>query len=104
MPAPVIPASNPVVAPAIGSVTYNEWYLTQLIIKSNPTSCPAIVHLHRSAKDSNGNTILMPNGPGAEISFSVDIFQQLQAFPSLETAMESVLTAVITYANAKKLI
>lgn len=104
MPVPVIPASNPVVAPAVGSVTYNQWYLTQLIIKSSPTACPAIVHLRRSAKDGDGNTILMPNGPGAEISFTVDIFQQLQAFPSLETAMESVLTAVIAYATDKKLI
>jgi hypothetical protein len=104
MPAPVIPATNPVVAPAVGSVTYDKWFMTQLIIKASPTNAPAIVHLHRSAVDGNGVTTLMPNGPGAEISFNVDIWQQMQAFPQLETAMEAVLAAVVAYATAKKLL
>jgi hypothetical protein len=104
MTAPIIPATNPVVAPAVGSVTYDQWFLTQIILKATPTSAPTIVHLHRSATDANGNVTLMPNGPGAEIAFTVDIYQQLQAFPSLETAMGSVVQAIIDYATAKNLL
>ena len=105
MTTPVITASNPIVSPAVGSMTYNEWYLTQLIMKATPTACPTIVHLHRASTDqTTGVTTLMPNGPGAEISFTVDIFQQLTTYPEFATAMNSVLEAVIAYATAKNLL
>jgi hypothetical protein len=78
--------------------------MTQLILKATPTTCPAIVHLHRSSTDSNGNVTLMPNGPGAEISFTLDVFQQMTAFPALNVAMEAVVAAIVAYATAKKLI
>lgn len=104
MPSPVIPATNPVVAPAVGTVTYDKWFLTQLIVKASPTAAPAIVHLRRAAVDTNGNSVLMPAGAGSEISFTIDIFQQMQAFPALETAMNSVLEAVVAYASANKLL
>lgn len=100
----IIPATNPVVAPAVGSVTYNQWFMTQLIVKASPTSAPAIVHLHRSATDANGVITLMPSGPGAEISFTLDIYQQLQAFPSMGSAMNSVIEAIIAYAGANNLL
>ena len=104
MATPVIPATNPVVAPSVGSVTYDKWFMTQLIVKASPTAAPTIVHLRRASTDSNGVTTLMPAGPGSEISFTVDIFQQLQAFPALETAMGAVLEGVLAYASAKKLL
>jgi hypothetical protein len=103
--ATVIPASNPIVSPAVGSVTYNEWYLTQLIVKATPTTCPTIVHLHRASTDpTTGVVTLMPNGPGADISFTVDIFQQLTTYPAFGVALNAVLDAVLTYATAKNLL
>lgn len=101
----IIPATNPIVSPAVGSITYNQWYLTQLIVKATPTTCPAIVHLRRAATDPNTGVIsLMPNGPGAEVSFTVDIFQQLSPLPAFATAMNAVLEVVLQYATAKKLL
>ena len=44
----VIPASNPVVAPAIPSITYDQWFLTYLQVNTSPTAAPAQVRLHRS--------------------------------------------------------
>ena len=61
-----IPATNPIVTPAVGSVTYNEWYLTNLMIRSpNPTKCPTNFTLTRAATDENGVTTFMPQGPGS---------------------------------------
>ena len=83
MAANAILATSPVTVPGTAATVYNGWFMTQLIMKATLTSCPTIVHLHRAALDANNNvTSLMPNGPGAEISFRVDIFQQLTAFPA----------------------
>src|SRR4051812_30416096 len=98
-----ISATTPVVAPAEASVTYNQWFLTQLIVKADEDSAPAIVHLRRSAT-VDGKTVLMPNGPTAEISFTVDIFKQLANFPAFGTALEAVLSAVVAFASSKKLL
>jgi hypothetical protein len=108
--ATIIPATNPLVSPAVGSTTYNAWYMTQLIVKADLTSCSATVHLHMAATTTDPTTnvetvtALMPQGRGAEISFRVDVFQQLSAYPAFGTALEAVQQAVLAYAQANKLV
>ncbi len=99
-----ISASVPVVEPAIGSVTYDQWFLTQLICKADPTSAPTIVHLRRAAT-VDGKTVLMPNiSEDAEVSFSIDIFKEMVNTPSLAVALAAVQSAVIDVATKKKLL
>ena len=46
----------------------------------------------------------MPYGQGAEVSFIVDIWQQLTAYPSLAAAMDSILAAIVAYGNDQSLL
>ncbi len=99
-----IPATNPVVVPAEGSVTYDKWYLTQLIAKVSPDAAPTIVTLRRSAV-VNGQPVLMPNtSENATVSFTLDVWKELATTPQLAAALEAVLVAVTAYATKKKLL
>jgi hypothetical protein len=99
-----INASEPVVVPGTSGVTYDKWFLTQLISKVSPARANTIVHLTR-AGTVDGKTVLMPaDGDKSEVSFSVDIWKAMGETPELATAMEAVLNAVVVYATKKKLL
>ncbi len=101
---PDISATTPVSEPSKPAITYDKWFLTQLIVKSSPDSCPSIVHLRRSAV-VDGKTVLMPNTTeDSEVSFNLDVFKEMGATPELATALNSVLTAVVAYGTKKKLL
>lgn len=96
-------ASEPVVVPGSNEVTYDKWFLTQLISKVSPTKAFTVVHLSRAAT-VDGKTVLMPNSGKNEVSFTLDIWKEMQDTPELATAMEAVLGAVVAYATKKNLI
>jgi len=98
-----INATTPVSTPAVTEVTYNEWFLTQLIIKADAGKAFTIVHLTRSAT-VNGQTVLMPSGQNSEVSFTLDLFKEAANTPELGTAMAAVLSAVEAYATKQKLL
>jgi len=99
-----IPATSPVVVPAGASVTYDKWYLTQLVAKIDPTAAPVIVQLRRSAV-VNDQPVLMPaKTEDASVSFTVDIWKEMASTPELAAAIEAVLQAVVAYATKKHLL
>lgn len=101
---PDINASSPVVVEGSSSVTYDKWFLSQLIAKINPDKAFTVVHLTRSAT-VDGKTVLMPKSRNeSEVSFTLDVWKEMQDTPELAAAMDAVLTAVLAYANKKKLI
>lgn len=99
-----IVASSPVVVPGTSEVTYNKWYMTQLVVKATPDKVFTIVHLNRSA-EVDGKTVLMPgNKKDSEVSFSLDVLKEIPSTPELAAAMEAVVNAVIVYATKKDLL
>src|SRR4051812_20952795 len=99
-----ISASAPVTVAGTSSIDYNEWFMTQLIIKANADKAFTIVHLNRSAT-IDGKTVLMPSSEDkSEISFTLDIFKEMTNTPELATAMGVVLAAVQAYAAKKNLL
>jgi hypothetical protein len=103
-----IPATNPVTVPATGSVTYNFWFLTQLITKVSPDKAPITVHLTRAAQDAQGNWTLMPRASGSEISFTLDMWNEMANDPTIgpliSAAMDSITAAVVAYGQSKNLL
>jgi len=97
-----ISASKSVSVAATSAVTYDQWFLTQLIVKSTPDKAFTVVHLNRSAT-VDGKSVLM-EGNDAEVSFTLDIWKEMATTPELQTAMAAVLTAVEAYAQKKNLI
>jgi hypothetical protein len=102
-----IPASSPVTVPGTDSVTYNQWFLTQLIAKIDPVKAPIVVHLTR-ATNASGSWVLMPRGPGSEISFTLDVWNEMANDPTvgplITSAMESITAAVVAYGQSKNLL
>lgn len=98
-------ATKPVTAPAVGSVTYDKWFMTQIIGKFDGSSGPTVVRLRRAAKNQDGSWNLMPNTTeDAEVSFTVDVFKEMANTPELAAAMASVMSAVTAYASKKNLL
>jgi len=98
-----IVATNPVVVPGTSQVTYDQWYLSQLILKADATKAFTVVHLTRSAT-VDGQTVLMPPGQNSEVSFTLDVMKEMANTPELGTAMEAVLAAVVAYGTKKNLL
>lgn len=97
-------ATKPVVAPAVGEITYDKWFMTQLIGKFDATSGQTNVRLRRAAKEGD-KWVLMPNTTeDAEVSFSLDIFKEMATNPEMAAAFGAVLTAVQAYAAKKNLL
>jgi hypothetical protein len=97
-----IRASNPVSVPGTSEVTFDQWYVSQLIMKANAERAFTVVHLNRSAT-VDGKTVLM-DGPGSELSFTLDFFKEMGDTPEIKTAMDAILTAVLAYGTKKKLL
>ena len=97
-------ATEPVVAPAVGSITYDKWFMTQLVANINPTSCKANVHLRRANINGGTTTLMAGNTESAEVAFTVDVFKEMAGTPELAAAIEAIKTAVIAYATKKNLL
>ena len=97
-----IQASNPVVVPGTSETTFDQWYMTQLIVKASPEKVFTVVHLNRSAS-VDGQVVLM-DGKNSDTTFSLDILKEMAGTPELAAAMEAVTSAVIAYATKKNLI
>lgn len=95
-------ATNPVVVPAEGSVTYNKWYLTKLIGDINPNKAQLSITLNRAAL--KGDNMLLMDGKGSKSSFTLDIWKEMSETPEIATAIQAVLTAVVAYATKKNLL
>ena len=99
-----IAATTPVTAPAVASMVFDKWFMTQMVGKYSPTTGPTIITLQR-ANLTNGVWTMMPNtSPDATVTFNLDVFKEMATNPLLATAFEAVLTAVNSYATAKHLI
>lgn len=97
-------ATNPVTAPAVPSIVYDKWYLTQLTGKFDVKNGRTIVTLNR-ANLTNGQWTLMPTSEKAsEVSFTLDLYKEMQNTPELASAFQSVLAAVTAYATKKSLL
>ncbi len=97
-------ATNPVTEPATGSVTFDKWFMTQLIAKLDPISGKTIVHLKRAAKTTGGWVLMDSDADTSEVVFSLDIFHEALTTPELATAIDAVTTAVVAYATKKHLL
>ncbi len=95
-------ATEPVVVPGSTEITYDKWFLTQLVAKISPEKAFTVVHLNRSAV-VDGKTVLM-SGKNSDISFTLDVWKEMVETPELAAAMEIVLNAVVAYATKKKLL
>jgi transposase len=99
-----INATKAVTAPAVGSVTYDKWFMTQIIGKFDGTSGQTIIKLRRAAKEGD-KWLLMPNSTSdAEVSFTLDVFKEMANTPELAAAMATVTAAVTAYASKKNLL
>ena len=99
-----INATKPVVVPATTSVSFDKWFLTQLLVKANPDSAPVFVDLHRSAV-ADGKVVLMPGrGEDSSVSFKFDLWKEVANTPELAAAMDAVLNAVVAYGTKNKLL
>jgi hypothetical protein len=98
-------ASAPVTQPAVGSMVYDKWFMTQLVGKFGPEKGPTIVTLQR-ANLTNGVWTLMPNTtPEATVTFNVDIFKEMtNGNATLASAFNAVVEAIDAYATSKKLL
>ena len=99
-----INASAPVVVPASNSVTYDKWYLTQLVGKVGLTSAPFSVRLQRAAKNGSTWTLMPLSDPNAEVTINLDMFAEMTSTPEIAAAMDAVNAAVVVYATKKNLI
>ena len=105
MSVPIIPATTPVVSPASEAITYDKWYLTQVVMKSTPTTCPTVITLTRASQAVDGSWTLMPSSQNSSITFNVDIFSDIKSGDTaMGSAMESFVAAISAYATAKKLL
>lgn len=100
-----ITATTPVTTPAVSSVVYDQWYITQIIGKFDGTKGPTIVTLQR-ANTTNGVVTLMPiTTPDATVSFTIDILKEIaNGNANLSTAFPSVVAAIEAYGSEKKLL
>ncbi len=98
-----INATTPVVAPAVGSVTFDKWFMTQIIGKIDDKKAPVTISLRRAAKTESGWD-LMPVDKNSDVTFTVDVFKESVNTPELAAAMEAVLNAVIAYGTKKGLL
>jgi len=105
----VIAATKPAVSQAVAAVTYDKWFVTQIVGKFTPTSGLTTISLQRAAQNTDGSWTLMPNNtPGASVTFNVDIIKEITSGDSdaalMQTAYDAVVAAVSAYATAQKLI
>jgi hypothetical protein len=100
-----IAATTPVTAPAVASMVFDKWFMTQMVGKYSSTTGPTIVTLQR-ANLTDGVWTLMPNTtPDATVTFNLDVFKEIAGGnTALATAFEAVVTAIDNYATAKKLL
>ena len=98
-----INATNPVVVPAQNAITYDKWYLTQLVCQLSPTAGPTTVTLNR-ATNASGSWVLMPRGQGSSVTFNLDLLKEAQQVPEVASAMDAVTAAVVAYASSKNLL
>lgn len=98
-----ISATNPVVVPASGTMTYDKWYLTQLLGKIDPEHAMLTVHLNRAAL-VDGQWNLMPRSQNSEISFTLDAWKEISSTPEIAAAINSIVSAVVAYATKKNLL
>jgi len=99
-----IAATAPVTTPAVPSMVYDKWYMTQLTGKFDATSGKTIVNLRRANKTGDVWTLMPNDSHTAEVNFSLDIFKEMATTPELATAFASVLAAVTAYATKKSLL
>lgn len=97
-----IQASTPVTVPGTQQVVFDQWYLSQLIMKADANKAFTVIHLNRSAT-VDGKTVLM-DGRDADKSFTLDLFKEMADTPELATAIQAVQAAVLAYATKKNLI
>ena len=98
-----IEAKIPITVPGTEQVTYDQWFLSQLIIKAEPGKASTVVELTRSTT-VDGNSVLMPRGEGAKVSFTLDAYKEIANTPEMAVAMKAVFDAVFAYANKNNLI
>lgn len=100
-----ISATAPVTAPAVPSMVFDKWFMTQMVGKFNTTAGPTIVTLQR-ANLTNGVWTLMPNNsPEATVTFNLDIFKEMaKGNEKLAAAFNAVVDAIDDYATDKKLL
>ncbi len=99
MSTPTIPATTPVTPP---TMTFDKWFLTGLTIRADTNKAPVVASLTR-ANLTNGVWTLM-TGPGSSKVIMLDAYQQAALLPDVNTAMNAIVQAVITYATAQKLL
>jgi hypothetical protein len=98
-------ATNPVVVPAGPGATYNQWYMTILLVNATPITAPAQIRLQRSLTDGSGNTVLMPGPPReTQVTINLDLFAASVEFPQIAQALAAVVAAVEAYGAAKGLL
>ena len=75
-----ISATTPVVTQPTPGITYDSWFITQLVGKFSPSSAPTIVTLTRASQNSDGSWTLMPNTtPNSTVTFNVDILKEMSS-------------------------